>query len=902
MRSPCSFICSQPRFAVALSLLCAGLLLAQESPDDPAGRILWQYPLAADETAYSVALDASGHVYSTLSSQKLISLDASGRLRWEFPVASAFLNAPVIDNEGRIFASHHTPFTMLPAGVQAVNPDGSPAWFLEQISEFMPPVTSTGDILLVQYSRIRQWSVDGTEQWEAGSLYALGTASLRGDGALFVAPGLSLRPDGSTLWYHTDWAGRSTPAIGRDGTIYVGGESTPDVVPDEGAFRAFGTDGTIKWVYPSGSVASSPAILANDSVVFGTLSGKIVRVTGQGERVWEFDANAPVESSPAVSADGLIWCGASDGRFYALNTDGSVRWQWKLGSAVRSSPTIGPDGVVYITADGAGLFSIRGDAPLAETPWPMFRKDPAHRGRSNIQPQLPDTPTSLTAAETNERGAVTVGWASAPWAESYEIWRGDSADTNTMQLLATNITQQTSFSDRTAEFSRTYQYRVRARNDLGVSDFSSPVSGAQESRAWVFRLRWPVVGSPALGSDDFLRVATTRGGLLGVNTNGTIRWESDVGLILQPPVIAADGTAYVACVDGTVAAVDRDGKLRWRTVVSSDSRYPLARYGWPALTGDGGVLVCSQDGRVTALAPSGAQLWTVYAQCHETSAPVVAADGSIFISRTWGGVSLLKPDGAHQWTRTFPDRARAAIAPDGSFIAVGNGTLFSASPSGNTNWSVRFRMGGAPRTPIIGPDGSIYLTEPGSRFLALNPDASIRWALTNTLFSCPATVLEDGTVLVQRGAFLAAYDRNGAPQWQVHTYSNVAGTQDTLTPAPVIGEDGTIYAVGVTNLFAIRGRTGLAKGGWPAQRLDARQSASLAGPALALTGFWRTADSGWQLQWTAERGRLYFLEQSQDLREWTPAAELLCTNAISSTMLPTDPGRPHQYFRLRKKQ
>jgi len=109
------------------------------------------------------------------------------------------------------------------------------------------------------------------------------------------------------MWqYRTGYAFNSSPAIGKDGTVYAG--ST------EGYFYAFDPSGTVKW-----------------SVRLGGL-----------------EAGGVMSPSPALGADGTIYVGSHDNNVYALNPDGTVKWRYTTGYRVESSPAISADGTLYI--------------------------------------------------------------------------------------------------------------------------------------------------------------------------------------------------------------------------------------------------------------------------------------------------------------------------------------------------------------------------------------------------------------------------------------------------------------------------------------------------------------------------------------------------------------------------
>jgi hypothetical protein len=76
-----------------------------------------------------------------------------------------------------------------------------------------------------------------------------------------------------------------------------------------GVFRWDGHELSRVWddAHP-GVIHSSPAILANNLVVFGRRDGKLIAYDAEtGVRMWEHDAGEPILSTPSVSAGGLVF-------------------------------------------------------------------------------------------------------------------------------------------------------------------------------------------------------------------------------------------------------------------------------------------------------------------------------------------------------------------------------------------------------------------------------------------------------------------------------------------------------------------------------------------------------------------------------------------------------------------
>ena len=139
-----------------------------------------------------------------------------------------------------------------------------------------------------------------------------------------------------------------------------------------------------KWAFATGGyIVSSAAVDKDGTVYVGSYDNKIYAINPDGTERWEFVTDGAIVSSPALAADRTIYVGSDDGKLYALRTeDGKLRWSFNTGIRVCSSPVIGRDGTIYVGAGDHNLYAIKGSAPLARGPWPMYRQNPRHTGRA----------------------------------------------------------------------------------------------------------------------------------------------------------------------------------------------------------------------------------------------------------------------------------------------------------------------------------------------------------------------------------------------------------------------------------------------------------------------------------------------------------------------------------------
>ena len=165
--------------------------------------------------------------------------------------------------------------------------------------------------------------------------------------------------------------------------LAVGCQSTPKGINQTSKVKI----GTPIWEFETGSiVSSSPAIGSDGTVYVGSMDNKLYAINGKsGVKLWEFETGGDVwASSPAIGSDGTVYVGSYDDKLYAINGKSGVKlWEFKTGSYVVSSPAIGSDGTVYVGSQDKKLYAIKTDSlGLAKSPWPMRGQNALHTGRA----------------------------------------------------------------------------------------------------------------------------------------------------------------------------------------------------------------------------------------------------------------------------------------------------------------------------------------------------------------------------------------------------------------------------------------------------------------------------------------------------------------------------------------
>src|SRR5208337_4114657 len=87
--------------------------------------------------------------------------------------------------------------------------------------------------------------------------------------------------------------------------------------------------GALKWAFTTGLyIDSSPAVGADGTIYVGSEDHNLYAINPDGNLKWTFATGGGLYSSPALGADGTIYVGSwsPDDNVYAINPDGTQKW------------------------------------------------------------------------------------------------------------------------------------------------------------------------------------------------------------------------------------------------------------------------------------------------------------------------------------------------------------------------------------------------------------------------------------------------------------------------------------------------------------------------------------------------------------------------------------------------
>lgn len=213
---------------------------------------------------------------------------------------------------------------------------------------------------------------------------------------------------------------------------------------------------------------------------------------------------------------------------------------------------------------------------------------------------------------------------------------------------------------------------------------------------------------------------------------------------------------------------------------------------WPMYGSD-----AQHSGRALAEGPASPALkWTFRAGLFANS-PAVGADGSIYFGSLDGNLYALNPGGEEVWRAVLGQISGVPAVGGGGMIYVGVASpeeemFYALNRDGTAAWGYHIESHIVESSPIVGPDGSIYLgaSNPqtgGGAVAAVHPDGSEKWryAVGSRIPFSPA-LGQDGTVYVGAGnGRLYALKADGGLKWEINP--------GTVSSSPSVAADGTIY-------------------------------------------------------------------------------------------------------------
>jgi outer membrane protein assembly factor BamB len=338
----------------------------------------------------------------------------------------------------------------------------------------------------------------------------------------------------------------------------------------------------------------------------------------------------------------------------------------------------------------------------------------------------------------------------------------------------------------------------------GDAQHTGRLAGAAPKKApkqlWALAAGGPIVGSPTVGPDETIYVASHDGKLYAAAPDGKQIWVFATGdRIWSTPAVAEDGTIYVGSDDDNLYAVDgKTGREKWHFRIGDCQPKAFGPEGvrcdadgGPTL-GPDGTIYLGGDG-VYAVWPDGTLRWKLATPEHVSAAPALGADGTVYAVCQDDALYAIRADGTKAWElRTDEDVESApALGADGTIYFGGDdGALYAVTAAGEVKWKV-LTGGDIRSSPAIAVDGTIYVGSYDKNLYAVSPAGQVKWrfAAADKIHAAPA-IAQNGTILIgSQDDHLYAISAAGILLWFVDLGDDVDST-------PSLSKKGVLYAAG----------------------------------------------------------------------------------------------------------
>ncbi len=522
---------------------------------------------------------------------------------------------------------------------------------------------------------------------------------------------------------------------------------------------------------------------------------------------WSFPAGAQITGKPALSPDGIIYIASANSLLTALNPDGSVLWQLELAAKPVGPPALGADGTIYVTDKNGTLSAFLPDGALA---WQFVREEP----RAASSGPVVASDNRIYYALNGQAGAVQ-----AVGADGTGLWVGAgdttavfdtpivSADPALVFLhddafdAATGALLPLDFPAEIHRFLVGGDGRLYARAAHTVMEWQYTEAGTAEvleSFTWAYQ--------SFIGEQYYPHEA-------GVTVNG-VSWElytTELGGATQMFYVdVVDGEGQLRASSGaddlslgTLVALD-DETLETVICGFGDYLYPNldsprpecqafmpggAKLLWHFKLDKSRILIgAAYDGRMLYLTTEEGDLFAVDTAPEPEAASPVMTTGSGWIFNAPAGMSITP-----------------LVHPDGRvYLVTEANEVYTLSPAGSVENIITLSevlypdgsqvFGGDIRfidLPVLNADGSLVFVQAG-RLVALEPDGRLRWEipLDGELAGPPVSGPDEETdYLLDGEGSLYAFNAVDGLLWKHTLEANFR----PAFPFPVFGQKGEIY-------------------------------------------------------------------------------------------------------------
>jgi outer membrane protein assembly factor BamB len=329
-----------------------------------APKLEWSFDAGGPVESAPVVLDDGTIVVGSLGGT-LFGLDAAGHIRFRVELGDRIYASPLSFGDSLYAGSDGRKFLGLTrTGVVRFRMD------TEGDMDTGPAPTPWGGIVFASGSVVYASKPDGTLLWRTRARRkCYSSPAVGADGTLYVGCQdhklYAIAPDGQIRWTQDLGADvDSSPAIEDDGTIVAGSDNAEVVLLEP-------EHGNIQWRAQVGGYVRGAISIGRDGVVMAGTYGPTPRLIAlephDGSLRFSFPIpgnGAPeygIHGGPVEDAAGHLFFGAQDDDVYSIDARGKLLWKFKTGGDVDAPVVITPEGRLLVGSDDGKVYCFGGE-------------------------------------------------------------------------------------------------------------------------------------------------------------------------------------------------------------------------------------------------------------------------------------------------------------------------------------------------------------------------------------------------------------------------------------------------------------------------------------------------------------------------------------------------------------
>jgi outer membrane protein assembly factor BamB len=241
------------------------------------GTEIWRHSIG--NTYASPTVGPDGIIYAPATDNwNVLALYPNGTLKWRFHANERVFSSPAIGDDGTVYCTSYGSY------LYALYPEnGTVKWqyYTGGSVRTSPCVADDGTVYVVSVNGVlHALYPNGTLKWQADYIDGGTSPTIGQDGTIYCGYHklYAINPNGTIKWIFNPGEGRSikegTPCNSLDGTIYFGTYISYSTQPDGGELIAVNPDGTERWrIYLATMwIMSAPAIGSDGTVYVGSVN------------------------------------------------------------------------------------------------------------------------------------------------------------------------------------------------------------------------------------------------------------------------------------------------------------------------------------------------------------------------------------------------------------------------------------------------------------------------------------------------------------------------------------------------------------------------------------------------------------------------------------------------------